>query len=180
MLIAFLQTQELSPGQATELVQDLRRFQNRIGPPGTIQAGGTNSSSNGPDRPLQSIEELREIPSWHNQRLSCWLNSLTVYSQQPNVNAAAATPDTQAAIQWLRGHQGIDPAFTSLATANADGSVLGEVFRIRATGKVSKEVTATREWVGRLTGDVRNPILTMVWTTAWPDAAVKESCSRTK
>ncbi len=101
-------------------------------------------------QPLLAVEELRQIPGWAAQNSACWQDSLTVYSGQSSVEELNSPKSGRA------------PTPTSLA---------GRVVRIRATAAVSSEVTVTREWVGRLTGDSRSPVLTMLWHQQQPDTS---------
>lgn len=116
-LTAFFQSQGLSAETEESLLKDLRGW--RDGQHGNLVA----------------LEELRQIPSWRQQRLDCWMESLTVYTG----NATVISPP------------------------DGNRSLVGEVFRVRATAVGPDEVTATSEWVGRLTGDFLRPALTMRW-----------------
>lgn len=165
LLLAFLQSQGLSREQSTYLLDNLRQFQSR---------GGASSR---PDRPLQALEELRQIDSWGNERLDCWLDALTVYSQQADVDIGAAMPQTLAAVQWLRAHQGLDPLTARTQPATDEVSQVGGVFRIRASAKVSNDVLVEREWVGRVTGDIHHPALTMQWSSRQDRGARCEEAS---
>jgi hypothetical protein len=45
-----------------------------------------------------------------------------------------------------------------------DQSLLGDVIRIVASASPNPGITESSEWVGRLTGDAHQPILTMKWS----------------
>jgi hypothetical protein len=175
LLLAFLQSQGVSLDTSVTLLNDLRVFQNRDEGGNDPQARERNTGIASLGRPLQSVEELREIPSWRARNLNCWMGSLTVYSQRPDLNIAAATPQASAALEWLKSHQPQPENSHAPGPAAGSGdanSVIGEVVRIRATATISNGISATREWVGRLTGDARNPALTMRWSAnVWPSAA---------
>jgi general secretion pathway protein K len=165
LLLAFFQSQDISAETSAALLQDLRSFQGRAQESGN-RDGRLDLNDAARGRPLQSVEELRQIPSWRAQNLDCWMNSLTVYTQQAAVNNAAATPLASAALHWMQAHKnghGGRTAQESMTRLNEPTSLLGEVARIRVTAKVSNDVSATNEWVGRLTGDIQKPILTMRW-----------------
>jgi general secretion pathway protein K len=165
LLLAFFQSQDISAETSAALLQDLRSFQGREQESGN-RDGRLDLNDAARGRPLQSVEELRQIPSWRAQNLECWMNSLTVYTQQAAVNNAAATPLASAALHWMQAHKnghGGGTAQESMTRLNEPTSLLGEVVRIRVTARVSNDVSATNEWVGRLTGDIQKPILTMRW-----------------
>ena len=171
LLLAFLQSQGLTPDTAAILLDELRDWQDTDSVPrdhgaeiADYQARGLKiSPRNGP---LESIEELRQIPSWRAQHLDCWMDSLTVYTGLPGINIGKATPKALAALQWAQTHHLGDREWIAAdhsTTASAEQSVIGEVLRVRARATVSQEVGATSEWVGRLTGDRIRPMLTMRW-----------------
>jgi hypothetical protein len=82
---------------------------------------------------LRSTLDLQQIPGWN----PCWTSAFTVYTGLPGVSPSQA--------------------------ANSQRSLLGEVLRIRATVSGAEHSSASAEWVGRLTGDRRQPVLTMLW-----------------
>jgi general secretion pathway protein K len=115
-LVAFLQAKGVTANIASSLVDQLR------------QSTRTH--------PLESVMELRQIPGWRGLDIACWLDSITVYSGQLDVDIR-----------------------------DAPRPVLGEVLRIRASASTGGTVT-TREWIGRVTGDSAKPMLTMQWDRA--------------
>jgi general secretion pathway protein K len=184
LLLAFVEAQGVSPDSAATLLVDLRERQNaaRVRADHGIGIADHHISdalASPPGEPLASVGELREIPSWRAQNLDCWEHSFTVYTGQPDINLAGSTAQTRAAVNWLRTHSkegGVPSATISPApTAGNNRSVLGEVFRIRATATVSDNATATTQWVGRLTGDSHHPMLTMLWSHDVP--ASDPNCS---
>ena len=163
LLLAFFQVEGVTASAAANLLDQLR----------SRQTGGMSlrhmTGANQLTSPLETLEEVRQIPEWQGQHLDCWLSSLTVYSGQSEVDVSAATPAALAALQWLQAH---DPkrAKSPTATPGADtpsGPLLGEVVRIRALA-TGTEVFAISEWVGRLTGDRSTPMLTMRWDHGIP------------
>jgi hypothetical protein len=147
LILAFLESQGLTSNVAETMLAALRE-----------------RTSGGRGR-LAAVEELRQIPEWNGQNLDCWKSALTVYSGLPGVNGRDAVAVVSRTLGWARDHRfgnrewlGIGPIASSAETR----SVVGDVLRIKATATVSN-VTATREWVGRVTGDRRKPILTMRW-----------------
>ena len=175
LLLAFLQSQGLSQERAGDLLHDLRQLQGRDERSRGMSTDGSSIVSRS-DRMLQAVEELRQIPSWRSERLECWVDSLTVYSQQADVYTGAATSQALAAVQWLRMHHGLDPLSPQTAMPTDEVSPIGGVFRIRASARVSSEVVVEREWVGRLTGDIHHPALAMLWSTR-QSQLFGESCS---
>jgi hypothetical protein len=161
LISAFLQSQGLPADTASSLIDELR-----AAPP----------TDNMPRRrALEATEELTRIPSWRAQDLDCWMISLTVYTGLPGVSVADATPATLAVLQWAKGHHLGNDQWVAEASPTSKPSVgrsmLGEVLRIRAMARVSKDVAVTSEWVGRITGDRRKPMLTMRWDHENKDAA---------
>jgi general secretion pathway protein K len=172
LLLAFLQAQGVLADSAATLLDELRDWQDFDDIPREHGAEMGNYRNRGLDvaprnGPLESVEELQQIPSWRAQDLDCWKDSLTVYTGQSSVDVTGSTAQTAAALKWLETHGSEagdrNATIQSIAASSNGKSVLGEVFRIRATASLSKEVTATAEWVGRLTGDPHKPILTMRW-----------------
>jgi general secretion pathway protein K len=156
LLSAFLASQGLAPDRVLQLIADVRPAH---------QSGQL-------ERPLETPEELRALGNWKSENLDCWLNSLTVYTGLPGVAPAYASPATLAALQKASGAGANDDASAQVQASTpvtAAQSVLGDVLRIRATAATSTEVATTSEWIGRLTGDRRKPMLTMRWDHAVPD-----------
>jgi hypothetical protein len=131
----------------------------------------TESSVQGQHFPLgtrlDSVEELRQIREWSAiPDLDCWMNSFTVYSGQAGVDRSNATSETLAALRWIQertSHPQYAPILPTVESGTGSPrSVVGEVFRIQSTGRASDATTST-EWIGRLTGDLRKPVLTMEW-----------------
>jgi hypothetical protein len=153
LILAFLESQGLTPDTASALVDEIRD---------PAQANTLPRS-----HALRATEELRQFPGWKSQNLDCWMDSLTVYTGLPGISLVDATPATRAALQWAEAHHFGDHEWISQAPASsgtpASQSVLGESLRIRATATAGKDVAATSEWVGRLTGDPSKPMLTMRW-----------------
>jgi hypothetical protein len=159
LLLAFLYSQGVDEDAAGVMLGQLRR-----GEPGANSDASADGNTHGP---LQSVDELRRLPAWRNKNVDCWLDSLTVYTGLPGITAADATTKGLQALQWAKAHQlgGHDWIVDPNAASGAafERSMLGEVLRIVATSSGSPDVVATSEWVGRLTGDARKPILTMRW-----------------
>lgn len=154
LILAFLQSQEVSRDDAQRLLDEL-----------------------GDWRPLESVEELRRIPGWNMQPLDCWMESLTVYTQLPGINTTDAGPAVLAALRWAQTHRlgdrnWIDSA-APIATPILNRSVLGDVLRIVTTATPANGTAIASEWVGRLTGDSRQASLTVRWNRA---AAVPPNC----
>jgi hypothetical protein len=153
LILAFLESQGVPADIATTLMNEVRD---------PAQINNMHYK-----RALRTTEELRQFPSWKSQPLDCWMESLTVYSGLPGISLVDATPATRAALQWAQVHHLGDHEWASQApvstVAPAGQSILGESLRIRATATVGKDVVTTSEWVGRLTGDPRKPMLTMHW-----------------
>ena len=165
LILAFLQSQGASEETASQLLSDLNARRHAI--------NGTK---------MRTLVELRQIPSWKAQNIDCWMGSLTVYSGLPGVSERDAPPQVKEALVWARDHQmtGQIAIATTAATPNSltGRSVLGEVLRIVANVSTSTTVHASSEWVGRLTGDVHQPMLTMRWSrveTARSTACEKRS-----
>jgi hypothetical protein len=147
LIMAFLESQGLTSNVAETMLAALRE---------------RTSGSRGR---LAVVEELRQIPEWKAQNLDCWRGALTVYSGLPGVNGRDAVAAVSRTLGWARDHHfgsrerlGIAPTGFSAESR----SVVGDVLRIKATATVSN-VTATHEWVGRVTGDKQKPFLTMRW-----------------
>jgi general secretion pathway protein K len=156
LILAFLESQGLTNDASATLLAALR----------DRQGIGSGGRSPGMDL-LKAPEELRQIASWRSQEIDCWMGSFTVYSGLPGANQRNARPMVLAALQWAQDHHFRDHDWITKAP-NASGSlaeqpVLGEILRIRATATLSKNMVATREWLGRLTGDRQRPTLTVRW-----------------
>jgi Type II secretion system (T2SS), protein K len=180
ILLAFLQTQGTDQSAAASLVAALRERQNSHAATETTAYGIGGSPAANPHAPigspLDSVDELRQIPQWAAAvDLECWMNSFTVYSGAAVPVASHATESISAALQWLNEHHPTDQHSSIASTAQHDTgnprSVVGEVFRIRATARGFNDVTTATEWVGRLTGDIDRPILTMQWEHDIPTTA---------
>jgi general secretion pathway protein K len=173
LLFAFLRSQGVDDGTAEIMMSQLRES-NAI----PFKQGNGLTYAH-PDAPLQTVEELRRLPAWRAQNLDCWFNSLTVYTGLPGISPADATARGLQALQWAQAHRlGDRDWIAGSATASgalADRSILGEVLRLEATSTVSADVRATSIWVGRLTGDRKNPMLTMRW--AHSDSGGRSSCN---
>jgi hypothetical protein len=146
LILAFLQSEGIDQSTAATLLGDLRDRHNG---------------------PLESLSQLRRIPSWNAQNTDCWMSSLTVYTGLPGVAVSDATPRALAALRWAQehhlGNRDWIATTSSFANASTARAVLGEVLRIRASATDSKDAGASAGWVGRLTGDRQIPILTMRW-----------------
>lgn len=173
LMVAFLQSQGVTKETAAVLLDALRDWQDADSIArdhgaeiAQYQARGEKvSPRNGR---LESTDELRQIPTWAAQPLDCWLDSLTVYTGSPSVSLRDATPKAMAALRWAEEHHLGDrewiPADRAAANASfMEPSVIGDVLRLRVRATVSENVSVTREWVGRLTGNVREPMMTMRW-----------------
>jgi len=139
LLTAFLRSQDVDQEAAATLLRALR---------------ATN---------WRSTQELRQIPGW---KLS-WTSAFTVYTGLPGVAPSDAASQTLAALRWAQEHRLGDRDWMATnptaSGSNTQRSMLGEVFRIRATVSGADHVSASAEWVGRLTGDRHQPVLTMLW-----------------
>jgi hypothetical protein len=154
LVLAFLYSQGIPEDRATAMLSDLRKFQRVSAGPAPV---GT----------LRTIEELKKIPTWAAQDLDCWTDSLTVYSGLPNVNPREAAEQVDAAIKWAKEHHMGNREWagaTGTPGARSDQSLLGDVIRIVASTSPIPGITASSEWIGRLTGDAHQPTLTMRWS----------------
>jgi hypothetical protein len=154
LIVAFLYSQDIPEDRATVMLGDLRKYQHVESGPAPV---GT----------LRAIDELKKISSWTAQDLDCWRDSLTVYTGLPSVNPNYAGEQVLAALKWAKEHHvgnrdWVGPSVTS--GASSDQSLLGEVIRIVASASPNPGITASSEWIGRLTGDARQPTLTMKWS----------------
>jgi hypothetical protein len=154
LILAFLYSHGVEEGRATTLLSDLRKYQNVANGPA-------------PAGTLRTVEELLKIPSWTAQDLDCWRDSLTVYTGLPDVDAGDATDQVQTALRWARehriGNRDRIAAKVDMPALRSDRSMLGEVIRIVASVPSTPGITASSEWIGRLTGDAQQPTLTMRW-----------------
>jgi hypothetical protein len=155
LILGFLNSRGLSEDRATTLLGDLRSRQHA-------------SIARTHDGTLRTTEELRQIPSWKAQALDCWMNSLTVYTGLPGISLSAATEQTKEAMKWAKEHHigGRDWAAMRVESPNSslDRSVLGEVLRIEAKVSLTPNISASSEWVGRVTGEKHQPALTLRWS----------------
>jgi hypothetical protein len=158
LVLAFFQSQGLDAAHAAILVRDLRSLQYERNP---ISDRST----------ILSTTELEQIPSWRLEKLQCWMTSFTVYTGSAEVKTQMATPAVQNALAWNREHRLGEYAAAGAVSSNtlpSDG-VIGDVLRIRSTVSISTDeqtahpTSATKEWIGRLTGDIHRPMLTMRW-----------------
>jgi general secretion pathway protein K len=150
LILAFLESQGLKDNVAETMLIALERTPSR-------------------DRRIATPEELKQIPGWKPQNVDCWAAALTVYSGLPSVNDRVAAPMVSRALRWAeaRHFHSRDWLRAAPNSSLADSrSVIGDVLRIRATATASEVATATRQWVGRLTGDRQRPMLTMRWDTS--------------
>jgi general secretion pathway protein K len=154
LILAFLYSQGVEEGGATKMLSDLRKSQH-------VASGPVPSGT------LRTIEELQKIPSWAAQGLDCWRDSLTVYTGSPGVRPSDATDQVEMALRWAQEHRTGNRDQTAAKvvepTVRSDQSMLGEVIRIVASVSSTPGITANSEWIGRLTGDARQPTLTMRW-----------------
>ncbi len=154
LILAFLQSQGVSEGTASGLLNDLNSHRH---------------GSDGTKYMLRTRDELRQIPSWNAQNLDCWMGAFTVYSGLSGVNSRDAPPVVLRTLRWAQDHHFRNREWITAGPSSTplieERSVSGEVLRIRATATVSKDLAASREWVGRLTGDRDKPTLTMRWDT---------------
>jgi hypothetical protein len=155
LLLAFFYSEGVTPERATTLLRDLRKLQGVVSGPASP---GT----------LRTIEELKKVSSWAAQNLDCWSDSMTVYSGLPGVSIGDATGQVRAALKWARDHHAEsndDSTATAVKpSAPSDRSMLGDVIRIVARVARAPDISTSSEWVGRLTGDARQPVLTMKWS----------------
>jgi general secretion pathway protein K len=165
LIYAFLMSQEIAEADSHALLKDLRRWQQASDAP-TGSTPGRNGSN--AKHPLQTIDELAQIPAWKNQPLGCWTDAFTVYTGSPSINSVYAGQLGLAALQWANEHHLDDKEWLQRTPASAwtNGyqSVSGEILRIQAQAKLTDEVSARADWVGRLTGNSNGPALTMRWS----------------
>jgi hypothetical protein len=153
LILAFLYSQGISEDRAATLLGDLRKNQHVANGPAPV---GT----------LRTVEELQKIPSWTSQGFDCWRESLTVYTGLPGVTPSDATDQVEAALKWVKEHRiGKDRTEAKVVepAVRSNQSILGEVIRIVASVSPTPGITASSEWIGRLTGDAHQPTLTMRW-----------------
>lgn len=150
LISAFLQSQGIDQNTATALIGEL-----------------TNRSRSNDAIPLQSVDELREIPNWEAKNIDCWMDSLTVYTGLPGVSFADVPSKVLDALKWAQEHHFADREWITVGSASqsavGQASVIGDVLRISAVATLSNDVTVTTVWIGRLTGDRQNPMLTYRW-----------------
>jgi hypothetical protein len=154
LILAFLYSQGIGEDRATVMLNDLRSYRHADNGPA-------------PAGTLRTVEELKKIPSWAAEKLDCWEDALTVYTGLPWVNTSDAPEQVDATLKWARAHhmgnKEWDTPSTTPATRLSE-SLLGEVIRIVASTSPKPDITASAEWIGRLTGDLHQPTLTMRWT----------------
>jgi general secretion pathway protein K len=164
LILAFLRSQGASEETASRLLGDLN---------------ARRHANDGANHILRTLGELQQIPSWQTQYRECWTSALTVYSGLPGVNASDPPPVVLQTLRWAEDHHFLNREWitASASTTPSVGgrSVLGEVLRIRVTAAVSRDLIASREWVGRLTGDREKPTLTMRWESGAPSANCESS-----
>lgn len=168
LLLAFLQAEGVTEDAADKLVKELRHWQGAgsesFGLAAKAQRPPELSTTSRPSS-LTTLSELNRVPGWREQKLDCWIDSLTVYSGQPDVALPDAAPGALAALRWMQAHRsdGSNVSFSAVAPRpSTDRTVLGGVVRIHASATVSG-VSTTSEWIGRPTGDIAKPTLTMRW-----------------
>jgi len=167
---AFLLARGLRADMASQLLSQLRAKQGSEGPFSHLHSPETRTAASGNQtyaKPLRSIEELSDIDSWRASGVNCWLDSFTVFSGQREVDMTTAPQNVIAAYRWLQEHQEGRLPMTSVAAQKAapndHRSLAGSVLRVRASALGTDGVQASSEWIGRLTGDKRDPSLTMDW-----------------
>ena len=172
LILALLRSSNVDPERAEIMLDELRDWQD---PDNTPREHGAEVMTYRQRRwhtaprngPLETVEELRQIPSWNTVALDCLVPSITVYTGLKGVTSADAGTAVHAALQYAQDHHLGDHDWIGSSNVGQDPfgvrSVVGEVLRIQARAVVSTDVTATVEWVGRLTGDRRAPTLTMRW-----------------
>jgi hypothetical protein len=154
LILAFLYSQGIGEDRAMTLLSDLRKVQHVTNGPAP---GGT----------VRTIEELRKIPTWAAEGPDCWRDSLTVYNGLPSVNPNYAGEQVLAALKWAKEHHVRNRDWvgaSGTSGASSDQSLLGEVIRIVASASTNPSITASSEWIGRLTGDAHQPTLSMKWS----------------
>lgn len=172
LILAFLQSKGLSLEASKKLLDELRDWQRADS--AHRNRGDENSDDmwrraniSPRNAPLESLEELKQIPGWRTQPLECWMNSLTVYTRLPGVSSLDAEPGTLTALNWAQahhlGHREWINEHAALDAPAPNDAVVGEVLRIVATARPAAGGALTSEWVGRLTGDSHRPFLTMRW-----------------
>jgi general secretion pathway protein K len=169
LILAFLISQGIDQNAASRLLEDLRHWQDtdndstaRDDEIGQNSAVARTATLRG--RPLAAIEQLNQIPSWAAHNISCWLPEFTVFTGLSGVSVNDAGPQTLRALQWADAHSlGGRKWTTSVAPPIGEHFVLPEVVRVVANATVSKDVSATAVWVGRIGGEHDHPVLTMHW-----------------
>jgi hypothetical protein len=171
LIIAFLRSQSVSEDDSATLLQDLHRRQHvgdaPLGPEFALASNAPVGTSSASETPLESTEDLQQIPSWARQNLGCWNDALTVYTGLRDISSSNASVSVVGALQWAQKYRLGDREWLQTASAlvpgNGSRSVLGEVIRIEARATRSTDVVAVSTWVGRLTGRLDKPMLTMHW-----------------
>lgn len=172
LVYAFLRSQGIADDDSRALLTDLRQWQQagdaraEMGTEPTVGASGLHGSN--AKRPLQTINELTQIPGWKNQPLDCWRDALTVYTGSVGTSGAGADVMDLAALKWADQHHLGDKQWIQSTSAsgwgNTSNSLSGGILRIVARAKLADTVSARAEWVGRLTGNSNSPALTMRWS----------------
>jgi general secretion pathway protein K len=172
LIIAFLESQNVTHDKSTTLVRDLRAWQgaDSVGPheanSASVYKPGFSNSPSG--RSLEAVGELRQIASWNEQNVDCWTDTMTVYSALPGIGVVDAVPGALDALQWAQDHRLGDREWMVQGPTSAGPSrpksAIGDLLRIDARANTSTGIRATSQWIGRLTGDIRKPMLTMHWS----------------
>jgi general secretion pathway protein K len=174
LIYAFLMSQGVAEDDGKTLLKDLRNRQQipdkEIGTTMSASSSAPVVRGSSVKYQLQTIDELAQIASWRSQPLGCWANTLTVYSGSPNINITSAVDPAMSALKWAEAHHLGGRQWTLPTSASAQSNdrraVIGDVLRIETRAKISDDVGAGTEWVGRLTGNSNAPALTMRWARA--------------
>jgi hypothetical protein len=116
---------------------------------------------------LRSVDEISSIPSWRFPGVECVFDSLTAYSGASEVSIADAAQPIRQALQYaddkqMAGHHWETKSSTA-ASIVGDRSVFGDVLRIESDAQLSSDASVRIQWIGRLTGDPKDPMMTLFW-----------------
>ncbi len=136
------------------------------------------SLSYGPrNGPFESVDEAWQVLGITQTLREQLGSSLTVYTGQLGVDPAAAPAQVQAALKWADARQWGERRWLVEGTLNSpqpDREVAGRVIRISAVaqpGPAAKDspnepISASREVVVRMTGNLRAPVLVYAWASS--------------
>jgi hypothetical protein len=181
LIFAFLRSKDISEDETRTLLDDLRRWRNA--PEATMGSSDQSVNLSVPmpsaaQHDLETVAELRQIPSWNRLPLDCWSNALTVYSRLREVSSISATAPALDALKWADEHRLGErewiPKIAVSPTTTSAVPLIGEVLRIEAHAVLAPAVESRSVWVGRLTGNTNRPVLSMRWN--YPDFSDETTC----